>query len=449
MGGQSFAVTTWNVSGQIDTGKRVSITERSKKMIRIEETEHEFLLYIPASQKERAKAIRPRDWDWRRVCWVYPRNSEIYRALKAEFGNDPTAKFAIAQPKFAVEQEERQRHSEDITSLRQQNSQLRAKVGMLSDENERLAADSVQTAARMANSLRDKEFENAELTRQLKRNSVKAATLSTERAKATNSLEDSLRKRESEIANLAEENSHLKEENRMLSGRVVQEAAEKKQLERNLAAATKKNESEIDELTSQNSRLSAENSELRTRMTNGERDSQQGGQVGGNVGNTDLNDRPNRKALSEAVDIYRDAMRPFLVRGLKRVPRSNLEATVRRSLLPRQADEFDRNLVRHRDLESAIDVNYFPKLVQNNWRDSFSFEFQGNSSIQSELRMICEARNAVSHPPTHDFRTDFTGAYLYHIGEVLGRIKAPEQKEAVSSIRAEWEESLMQNRLTH
>ena len=30
-------------------------------------------------------------------------------------------------------------------------------------------------------------------------------------------------------------------------------------------------------------------------------------------------DRPNRDALSDALDIYRDAMRPFIVRYLKRV----------------------------------------------------------------------------------------------------------------------------------
>ncbi len=418
-------------------------------MIRIEETEHEFLLYIPASQKERAKAIRPRDWDWRRVCWVYPRNSEIYRALKAEFGNDPNAKFATAQPKFSDKQEVRQRHSEDINSLKQQISQLRARVGKLSNENDQLAAGSELTAARMAKSLRDKELENAELARQLKRVSANAERLRTAKAQAASTLEDSLGKRESELTELAAKNRHLEEENKVLSSRVDREAAERKQLERDSAAALAKNEIEIDELTRQNIRLSAEYSELLTRMTNVERDSQHAGHIEGNVGRTDLNDRPNKKALSEAVDIFRDAMRPFLVRGLKRVPRGDLESTVRRSLPPRQADEFDRNLVRHKDLESAIDVNHFPMLVKSNWRDSFSFIFQGEMFIQNELWMICDARNAVSHPPTHDFRTDFTGAYLYHIGEVLGRIKAPEQKEVVNSIRAEWEESLMQNRLTH
>ena len=86
---------------------------------------------------------------------------------------------------------------------------------------------------------------------------------------------------------------------------------------------------------------------------------------------------------------------------------------------------------------------------KDNWRDSFSFAFQDKISIQNELWMICEARNAVSHPATYDFGTDFTGAYLYHIGQVLERINAPEQKETVKGIRAEWEESLGRNRRTH
>ena len=153
MGRPGLTVPTWNVLDKADTAKRVNILERTTEMIRIEETEHEFLLYIPASQKERAKAIRPREWDWKRVCWVYPRNSLVYCALRAEFGNDPAAKFAIAQPKFAGEKEKGQRQTEDVTSLRNSISQLRAKVRKLSEENKRLAADSERKASRMAESL--------------------------------------------------------------------------------------------------------------------------------------------------------------------------------------------------------------------------------------------------------------------------------------------------------
>ena len=449
MGRPGLTVPTWNVLDKADTAKRVNISERTTEMIRIEETEHEFLLYIPASQKERAKAIRPREWDWKRVCWVYPRNSLVYCALRAEFGNDPAAKFAIAQPKFAGEKEKGQRQTEDVTSLRNSISQLRAKVRKLSEENKRLAADSERKASRMAESLREKELENDELARQMERVAAEAAKLSDAKAQTARATEDRLRKRESELAGLAEEGSQLRQENIVLSSKIDHEAAEKKQIESDMGANLKKHASEIAKLTRHNSRLLDENSGLLNRIKNGVSDSQLAGRVGGTVGRTELSNRPNRKALSEAIDIFRDTMRPFVVRGLKRVPRGTLEATIMRSLSPELADQFTRNLARHKDVESAIDVSFFPLLVKRNWRDSFSFAFQGEISIQNELWMIREARNAVSHPATHDFGTDFTGAYLYHIGQVLERINAPEQKETVKGIRAEWEESLGRNRRTH
>ena len=228
MGRPGLTVPTWNVLDKADTAKRVNISERTTEMIRIEETEHEFLLYIPASQKERAKAIRPREWDWKRVCWVYPRNSLVYCALRAEFGNDPAAKFAIAQPKFAGEKEKGQRQTEDVTSLRNSISQLRAKVRKLSEENKRLAADSERKASRMAESLREKELENDELARQMERVAAEAAKLSDAKAQTARATEDRLRKRESELAGLAEESSQLRQENIVLSSKIDHEAAGKK-----------------------------------------------------------------------------------------------------------------------------------------------------------------------------------------------------------------------------
>ena len=39
-------------------------------------------------------------------------------------------------------------------------------------------------------------------------------------------------------------------------------------------------------------------------------------------------DRPNRNVLDRALAIYRDSMREFLIRNLKRVPRQTLEKGV-------------------------------------------------------------------------------------------------------------------------
>ena len=57
-------------------------------MIDLKETEKEYLLYIPASQKERARQIQGRRWDIDRKAWVYPRTQKMYDALLAEFADD-------------------------------------------------------------------------------------------------------------------------------------------------------------------------------------------------------------------------------------------------------------------------------------------------------------------------------------------------------------------------
>ena len=148
-------------------------------------------------------------------------------------------------------------------------------------------------------------------------------------------------------------------------------------------------------------------------------------------------DRPNKDALSRAIDIFRDAMRPFLLRCLRRVRGASVEAVIKRSLSPHQADMFTRSFLRNNDLASAIDVNFFPQLVQRNWRDAFAVELGGDKSIQSELWLINEARNEVAHIGAQDLETGFTTAYLFHISSVLGKIKALEQKRAVEKITAE------------
>jgi len=57
-------------------------------MARLIETATNYLLYIHASQKERAKAISGRRWDPERVCWTYPKTPSTYHAIIAEFGEE-------------------------------------------------------------------------------------------------------------------------------------------------------------------------------------------------------------------------------------------------------------------------------------------------------------------------------------------------------------------------
>ena len=146
--------------------------------------------------------------------------------------------------------------------------------------------------------------------------------------------------------------------------------------------------------------------------------------------------RPNRDALHRAIDIYRDALRPFIIRCLRRVPGTTVEGAIARSLPPHQANQFDQDLVLNKNnLESAIDVNLFPSLIQKSWREAFSTEFREDKTIQSELWMISKARNQVSHPGTRDLESEYTRTHLFLIADALGRINAREQKQAVEEIR--------------
>jgi hypothetical protein len=60
----------------------------SLAMISLQQTDTEFLLYIPASQRDRAKRIFGRVWDPRRKCWAIPRTRRAYSDLVLEFGDE-------------------------------------------------------------------------------------------------------------------------------------------------------------------------------------------------------------------------------------------------------------------------------------------------------------------------------------------------------------------------
>ena len=368
-------------------------------MIRIQETENEYLLYIPAAQRHRAKKIRPREWDWQRVCWVYPRSGHIFKSLMEEFGSDSTAEISIGIPQSSDEQRRDVEKNSEIQSLRGRLAQLQARIEFLTDSDNRSTANWKRTVSEMAERLQRVERDYAKMT---------------------------------------EQNKQLRAEKRKLTDEVKNSAADREQALGDMADSLHRKEQEIAKLTKQNAGLKARSRKLSDRIREIEKSGKETMPLRRRNESTEPANRPNRSVLSDAIDIFRDTMRPFVIRSLKQVPGCTVEEVIRRSVPSHQADEFDQNLRRHSDLASAIDVNFFPRLVQHNWRDAFSISFQGRETIKNELWMIAEARNEVSHPPVGDFGPDFTGAYLYHIAEVLGRINAPEQKEKVKEMRLDW-----------
>ena len=145
--------------------------------------------------------------------------------------------------------------------------------------------------------------------------------------------------------------------------------------------------------------------------------------------------RPNRDAISQAIDIYRDAMRPFFVRHLRQVPGQRVEEAIRQALRGSQLAQFEENIRRGRSAEDSIDINDFPELIRNHWRDVFSAQFPSDRVVQNRVNDIREIRNEVSHPSSIDLDEEKTRAHMYMIADVLGRINCPDQKRSVEQIR--------------
>ncbi|MDE0014209.1 MAG: DUF499 domain-containing protein [Candidatus Poribacteria bacterium] len=125
--------------------------------------------------------------------------------------------------------------------------------------------------------------------------------------------------------------------------------------------------------------------------------------------------RPNQDALYQALNIYRDAMRPFILRNLKTV----------QGLAP---EDRIQN-------EADIDIGDFPHLFRKYWRDAFEQCFDPDRDVRSAVGLITEARNKVSHPESEDFAPEYALSRLHEIADILGQINTPEQKGEVETIR--------------
>ena len=125
--------------------------------------------------------------------------------------------------------------------------------------------------------------------------------------------------------------------------------------------------------------------------------------------------RPNQDALYQALNIYRDAMRPFILRTLKQG----------QGLAP---EDRIQN-------EADIDIGDFPHLFRRYWHNGFERHFDPDRDVRSAIGIITEARNRVSHPGAEDLSLGEVLARLYEIADVLGQINAPEQQQAVEAIR--------------
>ena len=146
-------------------------------------------------------------------------------------------------------------------------------------------------------------------------------------------------------------------------------------------------------------------------------------------------------ALGKALRIYRNCMRPFIVRHLRKVPGETPEGLIARALSDQQADQFWTTLDRGDDIESAIDFSYFPPIIQKNWlieqnRQNYGFnqQFDADMTFQSRLWLIRGGRNIGEHEDTK-VDSEFVRMHLFLISEVLNKINEPDQQSEVEKIR--------------
>ena len=155
-----------------------------------------------------------------------------------------------------------------------------------------------------------------------------------------------------------------------------------------------------------------------------------------------MKDYPNREALRKAHDIYRDAMRSFIIRCLKKVRGAKIEGLIVDFLDDQRSEQFEQDLQQNNrnieaTIEATIDIRDFPHIIKKYWNydRAFSREFDLNSRVQSKTDTIVESRNLWAHPGIEDVDPEHTQANLTYVAEVLREIRDPDATREVEDIR--------------
>ena len=146
---------------------------------------------------------------------------------------------------------------------------------------------------------------------------------------------------------------------------------------------------------------------------------------------------PNRDALYAGYTIYRDAMRRFIIRCLKKHPDAKPEELISKVLtLTRKPD---KPIILNNEIEAteAIDIGDFPDMVTGYWKDvvSFSEEFDADSTVRTDIETIRKGRKRWAHPKLEDADPGKTQTLLSLISKVLGEINEPNEKRKIEAIR--------------
>ncbi|MCY3800529.1 MAG: DGQHR domain-containing protein [Chloroflexi bacterium] len=130
-------------------------------------------------------------------------------------------------------------------------------------------------------------------------------------------------------------------------------------------------------------------------------------------------------------------MRPFVAKGLRRLPGDKIENPLKLALNEDQYRLLESNTPHGGRIEDTLDVNHFAPLVRFYWWDVFRGAFRPEREAWETLFAIAEARNRAAHPGPHDIERDYALARLDDVAGVLGSIGVADECQAVLAIRNE------------
>lgn len=145
-----------------------------------------------------------------------------------------------------------------------------------------------------------------------------------------------------------------------------------------------------------------------------------------------LNDRPNYQALDDALSIYREEMRRFIVNNIfKNVEPDKDHKTAIRDLMDAGFFQYFLQNI------SEFDIGDFLPMVKAYWRERFDDAFNRNDDVWRRMDAVSETHNNMAtHPESEDVGWYYSIECLDNIAEMLSAINNPEQSDAVKAIKS-------------
>ena len=142
--------------------------------------------------------------------------------------------------------------------------------------------------------------------------------------------------------------------------------------------------------------------------------------------------RPYQDKLYQALNVYRDTMRAFIMRQFQENSISAVDA-ISASLGEEARWRFQKARGERDDIETAFDINWFRSIIDRSWSEAFASEF-ADREILHEFDAISEVRNLVAHPQKRDINRKRAYAGLEQIAHVLHYIGDEKEQSKLKEI---------------